>query len=295
MRIGIDIGGSHIGVGLVDKENNIIIKKEHNWTNKEKNNFLNSIEIYIKKLINEIKEENPDVDIEKVGIGFPSADIVNGIATKNGESINLPAILQKEFNIPVFLKNDVKCSGLCEKTIGNLKEYNNCIFLTLGTGIGGAYFYNNKLVAPNKYQGFEIGHMIIELNGRKCRCGQNGCFEEYASMRAFRREIEELFGIETLTSFKMFEIIESKQKIEQVNQIIEKYTDFLAIGISNLIKIFEPDAICIGGSFSYYEKIFMNSLKNKIQKYLLNPMPEILIAKYENDAGIIGASLLESN
>lgn len=295
MRIGIDIGGSHIGVGLVDKENNIIIKKEHNWTNKEKNNFLNSIEIYIKKLINEIKEENPDVDIEKVGIGFPSADIVNGIATKNGESINLPAILQKEFNIPVFLKNDVKCSGLCEKTIGNLKEYNNCIFLTLGTGIGGAYFYNNKLVAPNKYQGFEIGHMIIELNGRKCRCGQNGCFEEYASMRAFRREIEELFEIETLTSFKMFEIIESKQKIEQVNQIIEKYTDFLAIGISNLIKIFEPDAICIGGSFSYYEKIFMNSLKNKIQKYLLNPMPEILIAKYENDAGIIGASLLESN
>ena len=93
----------------------------------------------------------------------------------------------------------------------------------------------------------------------------------------------------------MFEIIESGQKSEQVNKIIERYTDFLAVGISNLIKIFEPDAICIGGSFAYYEKIFMDKLKNKIQKHLLNKMPAILIAKYENDAGIIGASMLESN
>ena len=137
--------------------------------------------------------------------------------------------------------------------------------------------------------------MVIDINGRKCRCGQNGCFEEYASMRAFRREVEELFDIDKITSFKMFEIIESGQKREQVNEIIERYTDFLAIGIANLIKIFEPDAICIGGSFSYYEKIFMPKLENKIQNYLLNPIPKILIAKYENDAGIIGASLLESN
>ena len=295
MRRGIDIGGSHVGIGLVNEENNIIIQKEHIWTAEEKKNFFNSIEIYIKKLINEIKEERPDAVIEKIGIGFPSADIVNGVVTKNGQTINLPEILNKEFGIPVYLKNDVKCSGLCEKTIGNLKDYNNCIFLALGTGIGGAYFYNDKLVTPNKYQGFEVGHMIIEINGRKCRCGQNGCFEEYGSMRAFRTEIEELFNIERVTSFKMFEIIESGQKSEQVNQIIEKYTDFLAVGISNLIKIFEPDAICIGGSFSYYEKIFMPKLKNKIQKYLLNKIPEIIIAKYENDAGIIGASMLNSN
>lgn len=295
MRIGIDIGGSHVGIGLVNEENNIIIQKEHIWTAEEKKNFFNSIEIYIKKLINEIKEERPDAVIEKIGIGFPSADIVNGVVSKNGQTINLPEILNKEFGIPVYLKNDVKCSGLCEKTIGNLKDYNNCIFLALGTGIGGAYFYNDKLVTPNKYQGFEVGHMIIEINGRKCNCGQNGCFEAYGSMRAFRTEIEELFNIERVTSFKMFEIIESGQKSEQVNQIIEKYTDFLAVGISNLIKIFEPDAICIGGSFSYYEKIFMPKLKNKIQKYLLNKIPEIIIAKYENDAGIIGASMLNSN
>lgn len=295
MKIGIDIGGSHIGIGLVNEKNNIIIKKEHNWTDEEKNNFFNSIEIYIKKLINEIKKEKPEVIIEKIGIGFPSADIINGVATKNGQSINLPQILNKELGIPVFLKNDVKCSGLCEKTIGNLKNYNNCIFLTLGTGIGGAYFYNDKLVTPNKYQGFEVGHMVIQTNGRKCKCGQSGCFEAYGSMKAFRTEIEELFNIEKVTSFKMFEIIESGQKSEQVNKIIDEYINFLAVGISNLIKIFEPDAICIGGSFSYYEKIFMPKLKNKIQKYLLNEMPEIIIAKYENDAGIIGASMLKSN
>lgn len=293
MNIGIDIGGSHIAVGLVN-QNMIIIKKEHNWTKEEKADLLLNIEKFTKKFISEILQENNA--IEKIGIGFPAANIVNGIVTKFGKTINLPAILEKEFNIPTFLKNDVKCSAICEKTIGSLKNYDNCLFMTIGTGIGGAYFYKNELVKPNKYQGFEIGHMIINVNGTECNCGRKGCLEQYASMRVFRSEIEELFKIKNVTSHKVFEIIESKNKQEVVEKTIEKYLTNLAIGISNLINIFEPDAISIGGSFTYYAPIFMERLKEKVQQNFPNrTIPYLLTAEYENDAGIIGASLIESN
>lgn len=294
MKIGIDIGGSHIAAGLVDN-NRIVLKKEHDWTEKEKIDLLDNIQKYSIKFIKEIIEEN-DVNIKKIGIGYPYKNIIDGIIYIDGKEFNLPEILFKKFNIPTYLKNDVKCSAICEKQLGNLKEYDNCIFMTLGTGIGGAYFYKNELVTPNKYQGFEIGHMVIETNGKQCKCGRKGCFEEYASMRVFRKKISDLFNLESINSFKMFEIIKSNQKQEEVNKIVEKYIEYLAIGISNIINIFEPDAICIGGSFTYYAPIFMEKLKQELKNNFKDKdIPEILTAKFNNDAGIIGASMLESN
>lgn len=294
MNIGIDVGGSHIAVGVVNDNYEIVIKREHTWNEDEKIDLATSIEIYIKRFINEILEEN--CDIEKIGIGFPAGNIVNGVVTKWGKTINLPKILKAEFNIPTYIRNDVKCSALCEKKIGSLKDYNNCLFMTLGTGVGGAYFYKDELVVPNKYQGFEIGHMIIEKDGKECNCGKKGCFEQYASMKVFRSKIEELFNIERVTSHKMFEIIENKEKQDEVQNIINEYIEYLYIGLTNLINIFEPDAISIGGSFAYYAPIFMEELNNRLKQNLKNKdIPEIMIAKYENDAGIIGASMLESN
>ena len=295
MKIGIDVGGSHIAVGLVDTDMNITLKKEHDWITEEKNNLFENIEKYCKKFIKQIIEEN-NVKIESIGIGYPYKNIINGIIYKDGKEINLPEILYKEFNIPTYLKNDVKCSALCEKTLGNLKEYDNCIFMTLGTGIGGAYFYKGELLVPNKFQGLEIGHMVIQRDGIQCKCGRKGCFEEYASMRVFRKEIADLFNLEKIESYRAFEIIESKQKEEIVNRIIEQYIDYLSTGIANIINIFEPDAICIGGSFTYYAPIFMDKLKQKLGLIFKGrEIPEILTAKFENDAGIIGASMLECN
>ncbi len=296
MNIGIDIGGSHIALGLINEENKIILKKEHNWEKEEKNDFLNSIVKYCINAIKEIKNENKNITIQKIGIGYPSANILNGVIYINGMEFNLAERISNEFNIPVYLKNDVKCSGLCEKRIGNLKDYDNCFFIAFGTGVGGAYFYKNQLVKPNKYQGFEIGHMVIEVDGKQCNCGRKGCYEQYASMKAFRSKIEELLGIEKLTSDKMFEIIESKEKQDEVNKIIDEYTNYVSIGICNIIRLFEPDSICMGGSFTYYAPIFMEKIKENIKHtFEGRTIPDILVAKYENDAGIIGASMLESN
>ena len=298
MRIGIDIGGSHIGLGLVNKKNEIVDKIDHVWITEEKKDVFETMKratvVYIEEICS---RNNINVnEIENVGIGFPYRKIKKGIIYLENEEINLPQIIKNKYNIPVFLKNDVKCSSLCEKKIGNIKEFNNALFLTLGTGIGGAYYYNDELMTPNTYQGMEIGHMIIEVNGKKCRCGKNGCFEEYASMRAFRNKIREIYNIEDVNSSITLDLYHKKEKEEEMNKAIEEYIMYLSTGLTNLISILEPDAICIGGSFVHYEEIFMDKLKNSFREKLNGrELPEVLLAKYGNDAGIIGASMLTEN
>ena len=247
-------------------------------------------------MIQQLLKRNNIEQVESIGIGFPKSNIVNGIVYIKKEMIDLISLLSPIFNTKVYVKNDVKCSGMCEKRIGNLKNYENCLFLTLGTGIGGAYFYKNELVVPNKYPGLEIGSMVIEKNGKLCKCGSRGCFEAYAAMKIFREKIQDLFGLGKVNSNVVLKIVDRKEREQEVNEIIDEYIEYLALGLSNLIKILEPDAICIGGSFVYYQEIFMERLKNKLKKNFEDrEIPEILLAKYENDAGIIGASMLESN
>lgn len=298
MKIGIDIGGSHIGLGLINEKYEMVDKIDHVWTTDEKKNVFDTMKTATLVYIEEIcSRNNINVfEIENIGIGFPYRNIKNGIIYLENEEINLPKIINEKYNIPVYLKNDVKCSSLCEKKIGNLMEYDNALFLTLGTGIGGAYYYKSELMIPNTYQGMEIGHMVIELNGKKCRCGKNGCFEEYASMRAFRNRIREIYNIEDVNSSITLDLYHKKEKEEEMNNAIEEFLNYLSIGLINLIGILEPDAICIGGSFVHYEEIFMDRLKNILNEKLRGrEVPKILMAKYGNDAGIIGASMIVSN
>ena len=298
MKIGIDLGGSHINIGIVSDNYQIIDSIDHVWTTEEKNNIYETMKNSCIKYVEEIFEKNNlDVnEIESIGIGFPYRNIKDGIIYMENEKIDIPSTIKKKYNIPVYLKNDVKCSSLCEKKIGSLKNFENAIFLTLGTGIGGAFFYKNEQMTPNTYQGMEIGHMIIDVNGKKCRCGKNGCFEEYASMRAFRNKIRELYNIEDVNSSIALDLYYKKEKQEEYDKIIDEYVDYLSIGLSNLINILEPDAICIGGSFVHYEEIFMKKINESLnKKFKGREIPKIFTAKYGNDAGIIGASMLSSN
>ena len=142
--------------------------------------------------------------------------------------------------------------------------------------------------------------MIIEKEGKLCNCGNFGCFEKYASMKAFKDEFRKEFKLDENTSGKDIINIIRKEKIEnpsnykKIERLIKNYTEDLAIGMSNLINIFEPEAIGIGGSFIYLEDIFLNELKKRIQDgKLFNPRKEVIIemATLENDAGIIGATI----
>ena len=201
----------------------------------------------------------------------------------------------------IELQNDAKCAAIAENKYGALQEYKSSIFLTLGTGIGGAVIIDGKILEGKCFSGYEFGHITIDLNGEQCKCGKRGCFELYGSMRSFKTNLKQKLGLSQFThSEQLLDLLKYDVALEKndviIKQVIEEYTENLAIGISNLINIFEPEAIGIGGSFSYFEDFLLEKLKQKIlnENLLFNYRSDIIIksALLKNDAGIIGASML---
>lgn len=295
MKIGIDLGGSHIGVGLV-QDGEIIYKIEKDLSQNEKGN--KKIIDLIIKIIQEIARQNniKTENIELIGIACPGI-VKNGIVRKSKnleiEEIDFEKEIGKVFkNIKVQVKNDAKSAALAEKEYGALHGYDNSIMLTIGTGIGGAVFYNGKLLEGKKSEAFELGHIIINKNGKKCSCGSHGCFEAYSSIGNLRKEIKETLGKE-ITGKELVEILKKVSKDEPLDLILEEYITNLAIGISNITNIFEPEIIVLGGSIVFYEDIILARLKEKLEneEYIFNKnnIPIITMAKLNNDAGMIGA------
>lgn len=137
----------------------------------------------------------------------------------------------------------------------------------------------------------KFGHMIIEKNGKACKCGSKGCFETYASMRAFKEAIKCKTNVNSITGEKLYEIIKSGQ----AKDVVDEFLESLSYGLVSLINIFESDAICIGGSFVHFEDLLIEPLKEKLHslKKFNEIEPEIVTAKMGNDAGMIGATILE--
>ena len=300
MKIGIDLGGSHIAIGVLDNKGKILEKVEKRITKAEKSTIKKVIEDYIiEKTANFLKQYK----ITEIGIAIPGTvkneAVVKSVnlGLKNYEIVKK---LQGKIQLPIKIRNDAKCAALAENTYGALKSYNRSIFLTLGTGIGGAVIINNELLNAGELQGCEFGHMLIEKNGNLCKCGKRGCWETYASMKAFKDNLREILDLDERTSGK--ELLDMLRKMDknnpkfiQINKLIEQYIECLSIGISNLINIFEPEAIGIGGSFVFYEEIFLDKLKTKLLKdnLLFNERKEVIVqtAILDNDAGMIGAIL----
>ena len=294
MKIGVDIGGSHIGVGLVDNNGDIVLKIEKFI--KDKTNIKDQIEEFITETIIEMSLTH---NIESIGIAIPGTVTENKIikAVNLGiEDYDLATNLEKILKIPVKLKNDAKCAALAEQKYGELSNYDNSIFLCIGTGVGAAAIYNGKMLEPEDVPGFEFSHTIIQKDGELCNCGKRGCFETYASLKRFKQRISDRFDLNTLSGKEIRKFIAENPDDQMIKEMIKEYVDYFSIGISNIINIFEPDAICIGGSFSEYGSIFFEPLKETLLQgnLLFNHRNEIIIkyAKLKNDAGIIGATLI---
>lgn len=294
MKIGIDLGGSHIAIGVIDDKGYIVEKIEKRLLSKDKKNIKETIENYIIKNTNELMSK---YKIKEIGIAVPGT-IKDGIILKSVNlgvsNYNIIDNLKKEINLPIKIRNDAKCAAIAENKIGALKDYSRSIFLTLGTGIGGAVIINNKLLDTGELPGCEFGHVIIQKDGLKCNCGKNGCFEKYASMKALKTNLRQVLGVDEKTrGQELLDIIRKNPDNEELNKVIDEYIEYLSIGLSNLINIFEPEAIGIGGSFVYFSDVLLDKLiKNIIKKqYLFNKREKLIIipAALGNDAGIIGA------
>lgn len=278
----------------MNQEGRLIVKEEKNieLTHIDKIKAKEQIYDTMLLLTNMVLKEAeiPNFLIKKIGVGVPGIVEENKVVKCDKfqiENWDLAGELQKYYGVEVTLQNDAVCAAMAEKEYGNLKETQKATFLCIGTGIGGANIIENK-VMPAEY-----GHMIIEKNGRICHCQNQGCFETYASMRVLKNELLSLLELnEETTSEKLKDILLEEKENKKVNEYIEQYLHYFAIGIHNIISIFHPDTICLGGSFVHFEKILYPRLLQKIEEIpSLYEVPKIVLAKLGNEAGIIGASL----
>ncbi len=299
MDIGIDLGGSHIGVGLV-QEDNLMISTDKFFSEEDRKDIETAILSNIDELINKVLEEKKLSlkDIKKIGVASPGTVTKGHIISWNLglKNFDLQSRLEEKYNLPVVVRNDGKCAALAEKKYGAMKDYSDCVFINIGTGIGGAAFIDGKLLEPKRYSGFEFGHMTLVKDGIKCTCGKKGCFERYCSIKALKTNITRTLNIDgsDISGQYLREEIMVKYHNE-VQKDINEFIDYLRIGICNLIDIFEPEVVCLGGSFSYYEgHPVLEKLKEEINKNdstFNEGKPKIVTAEFKNDAGIIGATV----
>ncbi len=315
LYLGVDLGGTNIAAGIVDESGTIICDKsiKTNLPKSEK-----QLEKDIFNLCDDLCKENGydiNKDIVSVGIGTPgSVDGNRGIVWSNVNfgytNWEIVKNLKEFFQIPVFVENDANTAIVAEVVAGNAKGYQNALVVTIGTGIGGGAYVNGKICSGCNYSALEIGHMVINLGGRECNCGRRGCFERYASASALTRDTKEAMiknpnsllwklcpNIENANSKFAFDAMEMGD--ETATYLVKKYIEYLACGIINLINIFQPDIICIGGGVSNQREKLLDLLKPYIDQedFARNAheRTKIMIAKFRNNAGIIGAAMLGVN
>lgn len=295
MKIGIDIGGSHVGIGVVDDKGNLVEKIETDISSETTQNLKQYIEKYMQEKVKQYLKKYPSIEVIGVASpGTPQGGTVTALWNLGIEELKVEESLKKVCSLPIIVRNDAKAAAIAEKKFGSLKPYQDAIFLCPGTGIGGATFIDGKLLTPKRYPGMEIGHMIIEKDGKQCACGKKGCFETYASMKQFKKRVIEVLDFpKEIEAKKLLAILKEHQQEEKLQQLILEYLEYLIIGLSNLIDIFEPEAICFGGSFVYFKDILFDRLVTIFEerRYVFNKetLPVLTLATLGNDAGMIGA------
>ena len=312
MRIGIDLGGTNIVVGIVTNEGEIVIKKS--TPTLASRGAVLIIEDMVNLIHKTLESSGKSMeDIELIGIGVPglvdyNSGIIKECVNLGWQNIDICKMLKEKTGKEIFIENDANAAAGGEYLFGIMKNNLNSVFLTLGTGIGGGLILNGKLHRGKNGSATEIGHMIIGDNFYNCACGNNGCFETFSSATAIIKYAKKLINEsdqDTLILKKISNLDEidaklvfdsAKQGDKLANLVVERFVRYFAIGICNIVNILDVEMIGIGGGVSAAGEFFMESLINEIKKYKLFkdiPVCNIKIATLGNDAGIIGAAMLD--
>lgn len=304
--IGIDIGGTSIKYSLVEETGKPLFE------NKIPSQATISREAVIAQISDAIQDaigfaNSEKIKVSGIGIGTPGIidntqrTILGGAENIKGwENLKLADILEKEFNLPVLLANDANAMALGETLYGAGQGCENIVFLTIGTGIGGAIIINGKLYSGYDNRGGELGHVPFIANGKQCACGSTGCFEAYASTSALiNRFMEQTTDTDKKLSREEIngELIVRlyKEGDPIAKNCMEEHCDFVGHGIAGFINIFSPELVIVGGGISesgefYIEKIRKNAFRYAMADCAINT--KIVAAKLGNKAGYIGAASL---
>lgn len=315
-RIGIDLGGTNIAAGIVNESFEIICKTSV-LTGADRSP--EAITDDMAALCHEVcRMAGLSVaDIASVGIAAPGiANHDDGVIEY---SCNLPfrkfpvcEYLKQRFPVPcVFVENDANAAAWGEAIAGAAKGTHTSVMITLGTGVGGGIIIDDKVYSGFNYAGAELGHIVIVVGGASCGCGRKGCWEAYSSATALIRMTKEKMeecaasGRETCmtamaadkgkvsgrTAFDAMRAGDAAGK-----EVVDLYLAYLAQGLINIINIFQPEVLSIGGGISNEGDDLLQDLVPMIRKEVYGqgivPNTRICIAELKNDAGIIGGAVL---
>ena len=306
---GIDLGGTNVAAAAVDEKGNLLGKASlptPRGAERVADQMAAAVEAAARAARVTVS------GAEAVGVGSPGAiDPENGVvdfwSTLDFEDIPLGKMMNTRLGKQVFLENDANAAALGEYVAGAGKGSRSLVLVTLGTGVGGGAVLNGRLYTGFNHAGLEVGHMVIQHNGRPCTCGRLGCFEAYCSATALIKRTRQVMQEE-----KDSLLWQAAGDLEHVNgrvpfdaaalgdaaagRVVDEYIEYLACGLASLVNIFQPEVMCIGGGPSAQGERLLAPVRYILDQedYARNNVrrTRLMGASLGNDAGLIGAALL---
>jgi glucokinase len=306
--LGVDIGGTNTAMGFVDREGNLLAQTS--ITTEAQRPAAEFFERFHKEadaLLHSIKE---DVQLVGIGLGAPNANYYKGTIEQppnlSWDFVDVVATLKKWYSIPIVLTNDANAAAIGEMHFGAAKGMKDFIVITLGTGLGSGIVANGELIYGHDGFAGELGHTIVDPNGRKCGCGRKGCLETYASATGIRRTVEELINKtsnpselrtlkpDDLTSKQIFIAAQHGDKLAL--EAFEMTGRWLGMKLSDSVAHLSPEAIILFGGLAGAGDFIFKPTKKYMEEYLLNIFKNkvrlLPSALPESNAAVLGAAAL---
>lgn len=294
VRVGIAVGGTDTRIGLIDVHQHVIAERMIK-TNAERpaEEVVEEIGRTVLALLEQ--QKIPMDQCVGAGIGVPgTVDRKQGVVRYSNnirwEDVDIVKEMGKYLPIPIYIANDADCAALGEVTAGAGRDYQDVIMLTLGTGVGGGIILDGNIYEGKGIGGSELGHMVIVEDGEQCTCGRKGCLEAYVSETALIRDVRRAMGKE-LTPEAIFA---AAKKDEAVKAVVDSYIRRLGTGIVNIVNIFRPQLVLLGGGVSVQGEELIKPVEEIMRQGCFgkekSELPQIKIASLGNEAGMIGAA-----
>ncbi len=297
--VGIDLGGTFIKFALVSDSGEVIFtSKLAIGSSSTRDDILETISKAIDMSMEVASHKS--LPVSGIGIGSPGVCcdgvVVGGADNLNGwVDVHLSEMFSSKFNLPVLIDNDANVMGLGEAVFGAAQNCTDVIFLTVGTGIGGAIVADGKLYGGYKNRGTEMGHVTIDHKGIACNCGGRGCLEAYASTGALLRQYAEATGKNESELDGFYLVQQFKEGDEAAVKCMEEHTDYLGHGIAGFINTFAPQKVVIGGGISEAGQFYIEMIKKSAMGYAMPDCAantDVVAATLGNMAGCLGAASL---
>lgn len=310
-RIGIDLGGTNIAAGVVNDDYTIVGRA------KCKTRAPRPAEEIVLDMARVARDAVKDAgltmeDIAYVGIGSPGTcngdtGIVEYSNNLRFEKVPLRDMMAAALEKPISIENDANAAALGEALAGAARGAQSCVCITLGTGVGGGIIIDGHIYGGFNFAGAELGHIVIMVDGELCTCGRQGCWEAYASATALIHQTRQ--AMVNHPKSEMWTIAEDLDRVDgrtafdamragdpAAKQVVDTYIKYIACGLINVINIFQPEVLCIGGGICKEGDTLLKPLEAHIAKERYSKFSthqtRLCVATLGNDAGIIGAANL---